>query len=282
MQRISILLLTLLFALTGWAQGSNSVSGILMVHYGTRNDASRAATVDRLNALVAERFPQSKVVEAYVAPAVIKALAKRGIVKPTVSQALDSLRNMGCRRVVVQSTMLLDGNMTDVLQAALDRKRADFEQIEVGKPLLWSVDDCRSMAAMIARHLGNSAGKAQVVLVGHGSDNAANAMYSQMDYMLQDEGHAQWHVGTIEGYPTRECVERRLQASHQKQVVLVPLLYIAGNHLREDIDGVWRKALETKGYNVNVVKEGLGEMKEIQELILDRIKTMLDNQTKHK
>ena len=64
--------------------------------------------------------------------------------------------------------------------------------------------------------------------------------------------------------------------------MLVPLLYIAGNHLREDIDGVWRKALETKGYNVNVVKEGLGEMKEIQELILDRIKTMLDNQTKHK
>ncbi|HCD77419.1 MAG TPA: hypothetical protein DEQ27_03555, partial [Prevotella sp.] len=72
------------------------------------------------------------------------------------------------------------------------------------------------------------AGKSQVVLVGHGSDSPANAMYSQLDYLLKDEGKAEWHVGTIEGYPTIENVERQLRKSKTKRVVLVPLLYIAG------------------------------------------------------
>lgn len=245
-----------------------------MVHYGTQNDASRSATIDRLNQFVAERFADCRVMEAYVAPAVIKALGRRGIAKLTVGEALDSLRAKGCRRVVVQSTMLLDGNMTDVLQSAIDAKRSAFDRIDVAKPLLWSVDDCRQVADRIARSLGAQHKNAQVVLVGHGSDNAANAMYSQLDYLLQDEGRANWHVGTIEGYPTLDCVARRLNGAKTKEVVLVPLLYIAGNHLRDDIDGTWRHALEAKGYKVSVVKQGLGEMAEVQQMILDRIETM--------
>ena len=268
----------MLLALTTWAQNTpSSTTGILVVHYGTQNDASRHATIDRLNTLVAEHFKDTPVMEAYVAPAVIKALGRKGISKLTVGAALDSLKARGCRHVVVQSTMLLDGNMTDVLAAAVDKKRGEFSRIEVGKPLLWSVDDCRTMTDMIARHLGNRYGKSQVVLVGHGTDNAANAMYSQVDYLLQDEGRSQWHVGTIEGYPSLACVERRLAGSKQKSIVLVPLLYIAGNHLREDIDGVWRKTLEGKGYKVSVVKEGLGEMSEIQQMIIDRIGKMKEN-----
>ena len=90
-------------------------TGILLVHYGTQNDKSCAATIDLLNSRVASEFPDCRVREAYVAQAVVKALGKRGIAKLSVAQAMDSLKAEGCNRIVVQTTMLLDGVMTDIM-----------------------------------------------------------------------------------------------------------------------------------------------------------------------
>ena len=225
-------------------------TGILMVHYGSNNDASRHATIDMLDSLVVARYPQCEVVGAYTAASVIKTLDKRGIHKMTVAEALDTLKARGCKRVAVQSTMLLDGNMTDVIKLAAKQKKSQFEALNVGRALLYNVDDCRSMTAMIEKYLTSTLrldlSNAQVVLVGHGSDSPANAVYSQIDYLLKDEGHSNWHVGTIEGYPTLDSTRRLLAKGRSTNVVLVPLLYIAGNHLRDDVDGEWRSQLSVR------------------------------------
>ena len=110
-----------------------------------------------------------------------------------------------------------------------------------------------------------------MVLVGHGSDSPANAMYCQIDYLLKAEGKSSWHVGTIEGFPTIENVEQQLRNSKNKNVIRVPLLYIAGNHQKDDIDGMWKTQLQTKGYHVDVLGKGLGEMAEIQDMIIAKI-----------
>ena len=257
----------------------NEKTGILLVHYGTGNDQSRAATIDKLNAMVADRFAGCKVLEAYAAPTVIKALAKRGIRKLTIVEALDSLRTLGCTRLAVQSTMLLDGVMTDMLERDVNRAKGAFRSVKVGRPLLYSVSDCRTLTDMIYGNLAADkrfdVRNSQVVLVGHGSDSPANAMYSQIDYLLKDEWRTLWHVGTIEGYPTVETVERQLAKSKVKSVILVPLLYIAGNHQKEDIDGVWTQELKSKGYSVSSLGKGLGEMPQVQQMILDRIAVLV-------
>ena len=273
-------IITLMLALSGslhcHAQQSECKTGILLVHYGTLNDASRKATIERLDSIVAAEFPCCRVVEAYAAGSVIKALGARGIKKLTIAEGLDSLKAAGCSRIAVQSTMLLDGNMTDLIKAAVKDARSNFDKIALGRPLLYTVDDCRNMVKMIERHLladkTLDAPKAQVVLVGHGSDSPANAMYSQIDYILKDEGRSLWHVGTIEGYPTLDTVKRQLQKSRVKHVVLVPLLYIAGNHQRDDIAGHWQAELEKCGYTVSTVSRGLGEMDEVCQLIIGNIK----------
>lgn len=250
-------------------------TGILLVHYGTSNDNSRTQTIDKLNTRVAETFPECAVVEAYSAPSVIRMLAKRGVRKLSISQALDSLKTIGCSKLVVQSTMLLDGVMTEMLKKEVDKVKKDFKAVSVVRPLLYSVDDCRTMIEMIGKSLiaDNSvdAKNSQVVLVGHGSDSPANAMYSQIDYLLKAEGKPSWHVGTIEGFPTIDNVEKQLKSIKNKNVLLVPLLYIAGNHQKDDIDGVWKKQLQVKGYHVDVIGKGLGEMAEIQDMILGKI-----------
>lgn len=250
-------------------------TGILLVHYGTSNDNSRTQTIDKLNTRVAETFPDCAVVEAYSAPSVIRMLAKRGVRKLSISQALDSLKTIGCSKLVVQSTMLLDGVMTEMLKKEVGKVKKDFVAVSVVRPLLYSVDDCRTMIEMICKSLiadkSVDAKNSQVVLVGHGSDSPANAMYSQIDYLLKAEGKPSWHVGTIEGFPTIDNVEKQLKGIKNKNVLLVPLLYIAGNHQKDDIDGVWKKQLQVKGYHVDVFGKGLGEMTEIQEMIIGKI-----------
>lgn len=275
-RNILTIVFTLFCVATIMAQNvDNEKTGILLVHYGTSNDKSRAQTIDKLNSRVAETFPDCAVVEAYSAPSVIKTLAKRGIKKLYISQALDSLKALGCNKLVVQSTMLLDGVMTEMLRTEVGKVKNDFRAVSVVRPLLYSVDDCRTMIEMLSKSLladkSVATKKSQVVLVGHGSDSPANAMYSQIDYLLKAEGKSSWHVGTIEGFPKIENVEQQLKNSKNKNVILVPLLYIAGNHQKEDIDGVWKTQLQTKGYHVDVFGKGIGEMTEIQNMIIDKI-----------
>lgn len=275
-RNILTIVFTLFCVATIMAQNvDNEKTGILLVHYGTSNDKSRAQTIDKLNSRVAEIFPDCAVVEAYSAPSVIKTLAKRGIKKLYISQALDSLKALGCNKLVVQSTMLLDGVMTEMLRTEVGKVKNDFRAVSVVRPLLYSVDDCRTMIEMLTKSLladkSVATKKSQVVLVGHGSDSPANAMYSQIDYLLKAEGKSSWHVGTIEGFPKIENVEQQLKNSKNKNVILVPLLYIAGNHQKEDIDGVWKTQLQTKGYHVDVFGKGIGEMTEIQNMIIDKI-----------
>ena len=275
-RNILTIVFTLFCVATIMAQNvDNEKTGILLVHYGTSNDKSRAQTIDKLNSRVAETFPDCAVVEAYSAPSVIKTLAKRGIKKLYISQALDSLKALGCNKLVVQSTMLLDGVMTEMLRTEVGKVKNDFRAVSVVRPLLYSVDDCRTMIEMLTKSLladkSVATKKSQVVLVGHGSDSPANAMYSQIDYLLKAEGKSSWHVGTIEGFPTIENVEQQLRNSKNKNVILVPLLYIAGNHQKDDIDGVWKTQLQTKGYHVDVLGKGLGEMAEIQDMIIAKI-----------
>ena len=275
-RNILTIVFTLFCVATIMAQNvDNEKTGILLVHYGTSNDKSRAKTIDKLNSRVAETFPDCAVVEAYSAPSVIKTLAKRGIKKLYISQALDSLKALGCNKLVVQSTMLLDGVMTEMLRTEVGKVKNDFRAVSVVRPLLYSVDDCRTMIEMLTKSLladkSVATKKSQVVLVGHGSDSPANAMYSQIDYLLKAEGKSSWHVGTIEGFPKIENVEQQLKKSKNKNVILVPLLYIAGNHQKEDIDGVWKTQLQTKGYHVDVFGKGIGEMTEIQNMIIGKI-----------
>ena len=275
-RNILTIVFTLFCVATIMAQNvDNEKTGILLVHYGTSNDKSRAQTIDKLNSRVAETFPDCAVVEAYSAPSVIKTLAKRGIKKLYISQALDSLKALGCNKLVVQSTMLLDGVMTEMLRTEVGKVKNDFRAVSVVRPLLYSVDDCRTMIEMLTKSLladkSVATKKSQVVLVGHGSDSPANAMYSQIDYLLKAEEKSSWHVGTIEGFPKIENVEQQLKNSKNKNVILAPLLYIAGNHQKEDIDGVWKTQLQTKGYHVDVFGKGIGEMTEIQNMIIGKI-----------
>lgn len=64
----------------------------------------------------------------------------------------------------------------------------------------------------------------------------------------------------------------QLKQTGLKDVVLVPFMFVAGEHAKHDIEGDWKEALEEAGFNVNVKMKGLGENVEIQDIFIDHLK----------
>lgn len=243
-----------------------------MVHFGTTFDDTRSKTIDAINERARQACPQFTVREAYTSPRVTKRLVAKGISKDHTIDALLRLRAEGFKTVIVQPTFVIDGKEMDMLRRDVEQVRPFFDSITVGTPLLYNTADCQRVCDILAaRHPANQKKYEHVVFVGHGTEGPATALYSQLDYMLHASGHPNFHVATIEGYPTLQTVTRELKAQKGKHVTLVPLLFVAGDHASNDISVEWKEALEQEGFKVSLSIEGLGEVPEIQALYIGKI-----------
>ena len=65
---------------------------------------------------------------------------------------------------------------------------------------------------------------------------------------------------------------RYLKQLKAKSVTLVPLMFVAGDHARNDIAGDMRSELEANGFKAEALVRGLGEMPEIQNLFIEHIR----------
>lgn len=272
MKRFFLILFILLGATGIRAQEK---SALLMVHFGTSYDETRAKTIDAVNARARETFPELEFREAWTSRIIIRKLKARGIEKKTPLEALLALRAQGYTRVIVQSTTLLEGAEMESLRRDVASVESFFHEVRVGTPLLYDVADCRRVVDILAARHADAADarqKAHVVLVGHGTYTPATATYSQIDYMCEAQGHPLFHVGTIEGYPTFDTMLARIKEAKARRVTLVPLLFVAGDHATNDIAVDWKQALEAEGLQVDLRLEGLGEVPEIQDIYIEHIR----------
>lgn len=246
---------------------------LLMVHFGTTYDQTRTLTIDAINNKVKQTFKDADVFEAYTSRIVIKRLKERGIIKQTPTEVLLRLRSEGYTRVIVQGTHIINGIEHDLLQKEVDRVRPFFDDIRLGNPLLNNLTDSKRIIDILTqRHTANEKKREHVVFVGHGTTSPSTAIYSQIDYMLKANGYTNYHVGTIEGYPTLETVLKQLKESKAKSVLLVPFMFVAGDHATNDISVDWKNSLEEENIHVLLKIEGLGQIPEIQDIIIEHIR----------
>ena len=274
-----LLLVTALVAL-GVSAAAQEKAALLMVHFGTTYDETRGKTIEAINEKARAEFPELTVREAYTSRIVIRKLKERGIEKLTPLEALIRLRADGFTRVIVQSTTLLNGAEMESLRRDVASVEGFFEEVRVGTPLLYSVDDCARVCEILTGRHADAADakqKAHVVFVGHGTYTPATATYSQIDYLFTAQGQPLFHVATIEGYPTFDTMLARLKAAKARRVTLVPLLFVAGDHASNDIAVDWREALEKEGLQVDCRLEGLGEIPEIQDIYIEHIRFSLNH-----
>lgn len=73
-------------------------------------------------------------------------------------------------------------------------------------------------------------------------------------------------MGTIEGYPTFDTMLAQLKAGKAKRVTLVPFMFVAGDHAKNDIAGEWKERLEKEDFIVSTQLEGWDKFRDSRNI----------------
>ncbi|KIO45512.1 sirohydrochlorin cobaltochelatase [Sanguibacteroides justesenii] len=280
MKNILFVILLLLFHITLFGHGEgfkesdifktvgpNDKIALLVVHFGTTHDDTRALTIDAINQKMKKEFQTIEVREAYTSRMIIRRLKEKGVRKPNPTEALNKLATEGYTHIIIQSTNIIEGVEMESLRRDAAQLQSKFKDIRIGNPLLYSPEDYLKAIKAIAAELKGKT-KGECVFVCHGTYHPGNASYGMLDYMMKAEGHKNYHIGTIEGYPTFENVLSGLKSSGSKEVTLIPFMFVAGDHTKNDIAKEWKEKLEKNGYRVSLFLKGLGEHSRIQDIFI--------------
>lgn len=241
-------------------------AALLVVHFGTTHDDTRALTIDAVNKKMTETFPGLEVREAWTSRIIAFRLKTRGIYKSNPEEALARLKADGYTHVLIQSSNIIEGIEMESLRKDVATHEKDFKEIRIGTPLLFTPEDYEAVIAAITP---NGIRDGAVLLVGHGTYTPTTAQYAMMDYMLKAKGFDNYMVGTIEGYPSFDDALIQIKKGGYKKVQLMPFMFVAGEHAKNDISGDWKDELEKQGYEVTVFMEGLGQNPAVQDIFVE-------------
>jgi sirohydrochlorin cobaltochelatase len=261
---------------------------ILVVSFGTTYKDTRELTIERIEERVRETFKDYEVRRAFTAHIIIKILKERdGIIEFTPEEALDKLIEEGYSEVIVQPLHLIPGAEYDYVKAVVHRfkNKKAFEKLTLGRPALFykgeeegRPDDYGILVDAIE---GTIPKDKAVVYMGHGTIHHANACYPCLQSVIDDHGYEKVYVGTVEGYPTLQDIIRRLNKDEIKEVTLMPLMLVAGDHAKNDMasdeEDSWKTVLQNQGIKVNIYLHGLGEITKFQDIYLDHIRDVIEN-----
>ena len=76
--------------------------------------------------------------------------------------------------------------------------------------------------------------------MGHGTSHTANVTYDQMQTQMEDLGFKNAFIGTVEGKPEDTACDKvieKVKEAGYKNVVLRPLMVVAGDHANNDMAG---------------------------------------------
>ena len=256
--------------------GKNDKASVLMVHFGTTFDDTRKNTIDAVNDEAKKEFSNMEVREAYTSRIIMRRLKERGIIKDNPAEALDKLAKEGYTHIIVQPTNVINGVESKTLEQQLEMYKDKFKEIRTGSALLSTPEDYKAVAEIINKEVGKISNDEAVVLVGHGTHDNGNAAYPAMDYTAKSMGY-KFYVGTIEGFPEFDDVVKGLKKDNIKKVILMPFMFVAGDHANNDIAVDWKEALEKEGFIVEVKLTSLGMIEDIRKMFIDHAKFMLEN-----
>ena len=92
---------------------NEKLSAIILVHFGSADDAIRKNIFDKLATEIEEKFSGFEVRQAFTSNFMIKKLARRGILIDTLPEAIKKLRLAGVKRIIVLPTHLTAGEEFD-------------------------------------------------------------------------------------------------------------------------------------------------------------------------
>lgn len=256
---------------------------LMVISFGTSYNDSRRLTIGAIEGAMEEAFPDWSVRRGFTSQIIIDHVKSRdGIAIDNVGEALDRAVDNGVKTLVVQPTHLMDGLEYNDLVDEVAQYADAFEQIAIGKPLLTSDEDFRTVMEIITAQTAEyDDGNTAICFMGHGTEAESNQVYGKMQELLTEAGFEHYYVGTVEAEPSLDDVLSQVQEGEYTRVVLMPLMIVAGDHANNDMagdeEGSWKTTFEAAGYEVVPVVQGLGEMEGIQELLVQHAQDAVDS-----
>ena len=275
---------------------------LLVVSFGTSFNDSRVADIKGIEDALQEANPDWSVRRAFTAQIIINHIqARDGEKIDNMTQALDRAVANGVKNLVVQPTHLMHGAEYDEMCEALEQYKDKFESVAIAEPMLGEVGsdatvintDKEAVAKAITTAAVADAGFESLdaakdagtafVFMGHGTAHVAKVTYSQMSTQMQQLGYENVFIGTVEGEPEEtacEAVIEAVKAAGYTNVVLRPLMVVAGDHANNDMagseDDSWKTMFEAAGFTVDCQIAGLGEIADVQALYVAHTKAAID------
>ena len=278
---------------------------LLVVSFGTSFNDSRAEDVKGIEDALAEAYPDWSVRRAFTAQIIINHVeARDDEVIDNMQQALDRAVENGVKNLVVQPTHLMHGAEYDEMTEAINGYKDKFESVAIAEPMLGEVgddatvinDDKKAVAHAITDTACKEAGFDSMdaaaeagtafVFMGHGTSHTANVTYDQMQTQMENLGFKNAFIGTVEGKPEDTACDKvieKVKEAGYKNVVLRPLMVVAGDHANNDMAGddedSWKSQFVASGNfeNVDTQIAGLGRIEAVEQLYVDHTKAAIDS-----
>ena len=275
---------------------------LLVVSFGTSFNDSRVADIKGIEDALQAAYPDWSVRRAFTAQIIINHIqARDGEKIDNMTQALDRAVANGVKNLVVQPTHLMHGAEYDEMCEAIEAYKDQFESVSIAEPMLGEVGsdatvinaDKEAVAKAITAAAVSEAGFESLeaakdagtafVFMGHGTAHVAKVTYSQMQTQMQNLGYENVFIGTVEGEPEEtacEAVIEAVKAAGYTNVVLRPLMVVAGDHANNDMagsdDDSWKTMFEAAGFTVDCQISGLGEIADVQALYVAHTKAAIE------
>ncbi len=278
---------------------------LLVVSFGTSFNDSRAEDIKGIEDALAAAYPDWSVRRAFTAQIIINHVeARDGENIDNMQQALDRAVENGVKNLVVQPTHLMHGAEYDEMTEAINGYKDKFESVAIAEPMLGEVgddatvinDDKKAVAQAITDEACKEAGFDSMdaaaeagtafVFMGHGTSHTANITYDQMQTQMEDLGFKNAFIGTVEGKPEDTACDKvieKVKEAGYKNVVLRPLMVVAGDHANNDMAGddedSWKSQFVASGNfeNVDTQIAGLGRIEAVEQIYVDHTKAAIDS-----
>ena len=275
---------------------------LLVVSFGTSFNDSRAEDVKGIEDALAEAYPDWSVRRAFTAQIIINHVeARDDEVIDNMQQALDRAVENGVKNLVVQPTHLMHGAEYDEMTEAINGYK---DKLAIAEPMLGEVgddatvinDDKKAVAQAITDEACKEAGFDSMdaaaeagtafVFMGHGTSHTANITYDQMQTQMENLGFKNAFIGPVEGKPEDTACDKvieKVKEAGYKNVVLRPLMVVAGDHANNDMAGddedSWKSQFVASGNfeNVDTQIAGLGRIEAVEQLYVDHTKAAIDS-----
>lgn len=232
-----------------------------IVSFGTSYKDAELSCICPIEQAIAEAFPDREARRAFTSRIIARKMKNRGEQIENEIEMLERMKTEGYEDIVLITTHVIPGFEYEKLLTAANG-------VKVSEPLIVNEQDEQWIAALLE---GIAAEEGRTLLVmGHGTDHAADGTYTRIQKKLSENVY----VACAEGERTLKTILPELETLEKKEVVLMPMMLVAGDHAQNDLAGddedSWKSILTAKGFDVRVRMQGLGALKAVQQRYVEK------------